>query len=170
MLIAEATMTGVLTAVSAWAGAARPRMAAVSPLATTAANSKFFIVVSSLFCLLLCSSRGGAKSRCERRGVPASIGWSASPFLRRRPRCEIPSGAGVVHPPSVSPVSGSQGDDWPVVVDMSEHVEVVGEGVEGEVGHELADLLVGHPGVTGGLDVVVIDVAGVCGDVIGQFQ
>jgi len=32
-LIAEATLIGVLTAVAAWAGAARPRMAAVSPLA-----------------------------------------------------------------------------------------------------------------------------------------
>jgi hypothetical protein len=35
MVIPEATMIGVLTAVAAWAGAARPRMAAVSPLATT---------------------------------------------------------------------------------------------------------------------------------------
>src|SRR5258705_10308476 len=43
MLIAEATLTGVLTAVSAWAGAARPRMAAASPLGTTAANPNLFI-------------------------------------------------------------------------------------------------------------------------------
>src|SRR5258705_12411533 len=43
MVIGEATVTGVLTAVSAWAGAARPRMAAVSPLATTAANPNLFI-------------------------------------------------------------------------------------------------------------------------------
>src|SRR6478672_942981 len=56
MLIAEATMTGVLTAVAAWAGAARPRMAAVSPLATTAANPNLFIVVPSSFYLLLCLS------------------------------------------------------------------------------------------------------------------
>ena len=62
MLIAEATLIGVLTAVAAWAGAARPRMAAVSPLATTAANPNLFIVVPSSFYLLLCLSRG-AKSR-----------------------------------------------------------------------------------------------------------
>ena len=58
MLIAEATLIGVLTAVAAWAGAARPRMAAASPLATTAANPNLFIVVPSSFYLLLCSSRG----------------------------------------------------------------------------------------------------------------
>ena len=58
MVIAEATTVGALTAVAAWAGAARPRMAAVSPLATTAANPNLFIVVPSSFCLLLCSSRG----------------------------------------------------------------------------------------------------------------
>src|SRR6476469_4455854 len=63
ILIAEATLIGVLTAVAALAGAARPRMAAASPLATTAANPNLFIVVpSSSFCFLLCSSRG-AKSR-----------------------------------------------------------------------------------------------------------
>jgi len=64
MLIAEATLIGVLTAVAAWAGAARPRMAAVSPLAATAANPNLIIVMPSSFCLLPCSSRG-AKSRFE---------------------------------------------------------------------------------------------------------
>jgi hypothetical protein len=62
MLIAEATLIGVSTAVAAWAGAARPRMAAMSPLAATAANPNLFIVMPSSFCLLPCSSRG-AKSR-----------------------------------------------------------------------------------------------------------
>ncbi len=62
MLIAEATLIGVLTAMAAWAGAARPRMAAVSPLAATAANPNLFSVMPSSFCLLPCSSRG-AKSR-----------------------------------------------------------------------------------------------------------
>ena len=52
-LIAEATLIGVLTAVAAWAGAAKPRMAAASPLATTAANPNLFIVVPSSFCLQL---------------------------------------------------------------------------------------------------------------------
>src|SRR6202040_1230461 len=65
---------------------------------------------------------------------------------------------------------GSQRHDGPVVVDVSQDVEVVGEDVEGEVGYELADLLVGHPGLAGRLDVGVIDVAGVVGDVVGQFQ
>ena len=62
ILIAEATLIGVLTAVAAWAGAARPRMAAVSPLATTAANPNLFIVVpSSSFCF--CCVRAVARSR-----------------------------------------------------------------------------------------------------------
>ena len=54
----EGTTDGVLTGVVAWAGAARPRMAAVSPLATTAANPNLFIVACLPF-LLVCSSPGG---------------------------------------------------------------------------------------------------------------
>src|SRR4030081_2078151 len=66
VLVAEATLIGVLMAVAGfggggrgcggawglWGGAARPRMAAVSPLAATAENPNLFIVVrsSSVFC------------------------------------------------------------------------------------------------------------------------
>jgi hypothetical protein len=48
---------------SAWAGAAKPRTAAASPLATMLANPNLFIVVPSSFCLLFvfepwCECRG----------------------------------------------------------------------------------------------------------------
>ena len=64
MLIAEATMTGVLTAVAAWAGAASPRIAAASPPAAIVANPNFFMLVLSFVGWFEPDERFG---RCGRR-------------------------------------------------------------------------------------------------------
>ena len=45
---------------------------------------------------------------------------------------------------------GSERDDRPIVVDLSQDVEVVGEDVEGEVGHELAQLPLAELVIQGG--------------------
>ena len=45
MLIVETPTVGALGLVVAWAGAARPRMATMNPIATTAANPDQFIVM-----------------------------------------------------------------------------------------------------------------------------
>src|SRR6478609_2522112 len=70
-LIAEALAGGALSAVPAWAGAARPRMAAVNPLVTAAANPNLFIVMLLLLSWLTGRSWAGGLSE---RHIPKAVG------------------------------------------------------------------------------------------------
>ena len=71
MSVTDANTVGESPAeTAAGAGAARPRMAATSPLAAMVANPNFSLWCLSSFCLLCCSSRGAkvaVRTLCHRR-------------------------------------------------------------------------------------------------------
>jgi hypothetical protein len=58
----------------------------------------------------------------------------------------------------------------PVVLDLGQDIEVVGQYVQREVADDLADLGVGHTGVPGGLHDVIRDEPVSAGDGVGQGQ
>src|SRR5262245_52367337 len=71
MLIAEGPTVGASGAVVAWTGAARPRMAAMNPLATTAANPNLCIVIAPHTQLV--DGKGLAGGLSERH-IPKAVG------------------------------------------------------------------------------------------------
>ena len=107
MLNAEATMTGVLTAVSAWAGAARPRMAADEPASDDGGKSElvhcgaFFFLSAGLFepgrevavrrlcrpVMMVPLHRSNAQNTQVRVLIPVAVfgRWLAETGQRRRP-------------------------------------------------------------------------------------